>query len=165
MTSDFLKISQRSSHLSPEIGWPGLACWIRLANRLGLSTLNSPFSWSSHLQHRLIRNIENSFPSASCPLSSPLLLLPLIRPTPSPAPAHLTTGSAVLASSFLIKAATAVPGPAWELPPEGSGYQKLSQLVITTGSDCLEQGAGFFLRKAFIGKCTFLVANVNVLNA
>ena len=36
-------------YLRSEIGLEGLACWILLARRPGLSTLNSPLSWSSHL--------------------------------------------------------------------------------------------------------------------
>ena len=31
------------------MGLEGLACWILLARRPGLSTLNSPLCWSSHL--------------------------------------------------------------------------------------------------------------------
>ena len=36
-------------YLRSEIGLDGLACWILLASRPGLSTLNSPLCWSSHL--------------------------------------------------------------------------------------------------------------------
>ena len=36
-------------YLRSEIGLEGLACWILLARRPGLSTLNSPLCWSSHL--------------------------------------------------------------------------------------------------------------------
>ena len=38
-----------SGYLRSEIGLEGFACWILLARRPGLSTLNSPLFWSSHL--------------------------------------------------------------------------------------------------------------------